>query len=167
MKCRLLVGAVLAALTASAALAEDGIPSQAKLNQLGLSSLQVAGDSHGEQVRGKAFFKIIASWQAAAGEKAIVDVDQSVDPAVFTISIDPGNFVAHDSNSGALIVTDGNPLTNADVSGSFALPITIQNTATAEHQQDILIDGTFGFAEISTSINSFTFSIVNPVIVVP
>ena len=165
MKYGIVMGLV-AAFAASAVMAE-GLPSQSKLNSLGLGSMNVVSDQQGEQVRGKAFFKIIASWQAAAGEKAIVDVDQSVDPAVFTISIDPGNFVAHDSNSGALIVTDGNPLTNADLSGSFALPITIQNTATAEHQQDILIDGTFGFAEISTSINSFTFSIVNPVIVVP
>ena len=46
--------ALFVAFSASALLAE-GIPSQSKLNSLGLSSLEVASDEAGEEVRGKFF----------------------------------------------------------------------------------------------------------------
>ena len=151
MKCRLLVGAVLAALTASAALAEDGIPSQAKLNQLGLSSLQVAGDSHGEQVRGKAFVKMVFRWHTAAGEKATVNFPA---PNNLTVTIDPLSFIANDTNSGAGIASDGIPLFGGPAAAQQA-----QIAANSAHQQDVLLNspaGNLQFSEISSSLTNAT-----------
>ena len=158
MKYGIVMGLV-AAFAASAVMAE-GVPSQSKLNSLGLGSMKVVSDQQGEQVRGKAFFKLIAVWQAAAGEKATVTPGVNPgDPP--TVNVDPANFVAHDFNSGALIVSDGTPLNNTPF--SLVLPIGVQNTADAFHQQDVLLNGTFAFSEISTSLNSFAFSIFAPI----
>ena len=150
-----IVLSLVAAFAASVAMAE-GIPSQSKLNSLGLSSMNVVSDQAGEEVRGKAFFKIIAGWQAQAGEKTLVNVPAQNGNSV---TIDPATFVAHDQNSGSLIVTDGLPLGNAGL--AFTSPIAVQNSADAFHQQDVLINdptlpGPFNFSEISASINTFT-----------
>lgn len=145
-----IVLSLVAAFAASAATAE-GIPSKSKLNQLGLNSMTVVSDQAGEEVRGKAFFKILASWQAQAGEKTTVTVDPV---AGTTVTIDPTAFVANDQNSGALIVTDGLPLGNGPL--AFTSPIAVQNSADAFHQQDVLIGGGINFSEISASINTFT-----------
>jgi hypothetical protein len=144
---------LVATFVASAAIAE-GLPSQSKLNKMGLGSMQVASDQAGEQVRGKAFFKIIYTWQAAAGEKAIRTIDANGAPQ---IEIDPANFVAHDLNNGAGIVTDGLPLGNGNLSSSFDVPFQIDHVADAFHQQDIF-DSTLNlaFSEISASTNSFS-----------
>ena len=138
------VAAMLVALVSSVALAEDGLPSQSKLNKLGLSSMQVASDAAGEQVRGKGFSKIIFSWQASAGEKAILD------PVTGNISIDPANFIANDFNNGAGVTEDGVPLRF-----DMAQAQLVNLAATADHQQVILdAGGNFAFSEISSSMNT-------------
>ena len=137
--------ALLVALFASAALAENGLPSQSKLNKMGLASMQVASDEAGSQVRGKAFSKIIFSWQASAGEKAIRNADG-------TISIDPANFVANDLNNGAGIIEDGLPLTFGAANAQL-----VNLAATADHEQVILDSaGNIAFTELSSSRNTAT-----------
>lgn len=139
-----MVMGLVALLAASVSMAQ-GIPSQSKLNKLGLSSMELVSDHAGEQVRGKAFAKIIWSWQAAAGEKAIRD------GATGNVSIDPGNFVAHDFNNGAGITSDGRPLT---IGNAFQSQV-LAHTADAYHQQDILdSSGNIAFSEISSSLNN-------------
>jgi len=145
---------------ASAAMAQ-GVPSQSKLNKLGLGSMEVVSDEAGQQVRGKAFFKVIGTWQAVAGEKATLAADGS-------ISVDPANFVANDQNNGSFIVSSGMPLTNGSIDTLFTNPFNLQNTATATHQQDVLgAGGNVAFSEISSSTNSFSFSIFSPFAAVP
>ena len=145
MKCRLLVGAVVAALTATAALADDGIPSPAKLNSLGLSSMKVVHDSQGEEVRGKAFVKMVFRWHTAAGEKATVNFTA---PDNLQVIIDPLAFVANDTNSGAGIASDGIPLL-----GGTATPQVAAINADSNHQQSVLVNG-FNFSEISSSVTT-------------
>ena len=145
MKCHLIVGAMIAALSASAALAGDGVPSQSKLNNLGLSSLEVASDAQGEQVRGKAFVKVVFSWHTAAGEKTTLDYS---DAAGLSLSFNPLAFIANDTNSGAGITADGVPLF-----GGAASPQAVNIAANSAHQHDVLTNN-FTFSEISSSITN-------------
>ena len=145
MKCHLIVGAMLAAMGASAVMAADGVPSQSKLNNLGLSSLQVASDAQGEQVRGKAFVKMVFSWHTAAGEKTTVNYS---DANGLTLSFNPLAFIANDTNSGAGIAADGIPLV-----GGAAAPQAVNIQANSAHQHDVLTSN-FSFSEISASITN-------------
>ncbi len=142
------IATMLVALCASAALAADGLPSQGKLNKLGLSSMQAASDHDGMQVRGKAFSKVLFTWQASAGEKATRTIDSSGNPQ---ITIDPANYVAHDFNNGAGILEDGIPLT---IGGAFNSQVAV-HSASADHEQVVLDSaGNVAFTEISSSRNS-------------
>lgn len=154
MKYGIVMGLV-AMFAASAAMAE-GLPSKGKLNKLGLGSMEVVSDQAGEQVRGKAFFKVIFIQQSNAGEKFLLNSDG-------TFVIDPANFVAHDFNANGGIVTDGLPLGNGSL--FFTNPIVVANAADAFHQQDI-IDPTLpiAFTEISASNNSFQFNLFFPLV---
>lgn len=150
------VATLLVALCASAALAEDGRPSAGKLNNLGLSSMQVASDHDGMQVRGKAFTKIIFTWSASAGEKAVLTQDTTTDPVTNNLTIDPAAYVAHDFNNGAGITSDGVPLQfgSGRFAGSYTSQIALVE-ADAFHQQDVLDSaGNVAFSEISASLNS-------------
>ncbi len=156
------VAAMLVAMFASLALAEDGLPTAGKLNSLGLSSMQVASDHDGMQVRGKAFAKLIYTWNASAGEKAQLDpvVGGVVTPGLF---VDPANYLAHDRNNGAGITEDGLPL----VFGNVFMPQVGAVQADADHEQIILDSaGNIAFTEISSSRNGFTTQLgmfqVNP-----
>jgi hypothetical protein len=145
MKKHLILSALVAALSAGAAMAEDGIPSQSKLNSLGLASLHVASDAQGEAVRGKAFVKLVFNWHTAAGEKTTVNYS---DATGLQISFDPLAFIANDTNSGAGIAADGIPLF-----GGAAAAQQVIIAAQSAHQHDVLVNG-FTFSEISSSITN-------------
>jgi hypothetical protein len=64
---RMLLAAVIAAVVAGTSFA-DGIPSSAKLAQMGLSSMKVVRDQQGEQGRGKGFGAGYFSFRVAVQE---------------------------------------------------------------------------------------------------
>ena len=139
-----IVAVTLLTLCVSVSLAEDGLPSKSKLNRLGLASMQAMSDSAGQEVRGKGFVKIIFTWQASAGEKAILD------PVTGNLSIDPANFIANDFNNGAGVTEDGIPLRF-----DMAQAQLVNLAATADHQQVILdAGGNVACSEISSSMNT-------------
>ena len=136
-------GMILAALAvvcgAGSLLAGDGVPSPGKLNKLGLSSMQVASDQEGLDVRGKGFVKIVFNWNTQAGEKAIYNNG--------SLSIDPNNFLANATDNGAGITSDGSPL-----NFKYAEPQLVNIASESYHQHDVLTtNGNFAFSEISAS----------------
>ena len=139
MKIRWIAGALLTCCTASAVWAEDGSPSAAKLNKLGLSSMQSVSDETGLQVRGRGeFMKLVFNWQTAAGEKARVVNNQ-------VVFVNPPVVAINDSNRASGIITDG-----GGINGGQASPVIFALQASANHQQTILTNN-FSFSEISSS----------------
>ena len=67
MKHSWIAAALLAALSAQAGLSAEGMPSQNKLANLGLSTLAVVDDDQGAQVRGKQFILIMWTLRREAG----------------------------------------------------------------------------------------------------
>ena len=141
MKNGMIAAALVVALGAGSLLAE-GVPSQSKLNNLGLSSMQVATDHDGMQVRGKGFVKVLFNFKTEAGEKAIFNNGQFE-------SADPANFVANASDSGAGIASDGQPL-----SYLLAFPQVASIQSQSLHQQDFLDAQGNVASEVSASTTS-------------
>lgn len=140
MKVSFLVGGLLTIVCASAALAEQGNPSAAKLQRLGLASMNSVSDEAGMQVRGQGgeFMKFVFNWQTSAGEKASVVNNQVVltNPPIISIN---------DSNRASGIITDGGGINNG-----LASPVVFGLQANSSHQQSVLANG-FTFSEISSS----------------
>jgi len=147
MRCSMVIAGLLAACSASALWAGEGVPTQGKLNRLGLSSLEVASDEAGEAIRGRGFVKIVFNWQTVAGEKAVFDGNN--------LTIDPANFIANDTNQGSGITADGRPL-----SDGLAAPQVVNIEASSAHQHDVLSNG-FSFSEISSSQTNATVIVGN------
>jgi len=139
MKKGMIVAALAVVCGASSLLAGEGLPSQSKLNNLGLSSMQVASDQAGEQVRGQGFVKIVFNWNTQAGEKATLTDG--------VIGISPANFLANAQDNGSGITADGSPL-NYKIAEAQVVQVSYESY----HQQDVLdASGNFAFSEISAS----------------
>ncbi len=81
MKYGLTMIAMLAGLVAGSAGADEGVPSRAKLNKLGLGSIRVASDQQGAQVRGRHF--ISYSWTISANGASMMDAQSFGAPLTF------------------------------------------------------------------------------------
>lgn len=143
MKKGMIVAALAVVCGAGSLLAGEGLPSQSKLNKLGLSSMRVASDHAGQQVRGQGFVKIVFNWHTAAGEKAVLVNG----PQGSFITISPFSFRANAQDNGSGITSDGAPL-----SYKVAEAQIVNIASESYHQQDVLdSSGNFAFSEISAS----------------
>jgi hypothetical protein len=140
----MIVGTLLAVAGASAVGAAEGVPSQRKLDKLGLAGMSIVTDEVGMQVRGQGdFVKVVFNWQTAAGEKATF-INGQYTPA------NPPRLFLNDSNRGSAIATDG-----GGIGGGAAQPQAIAFQSTARHQQDVLAPPFFA-SELSAARSAAT-----------
>lgn len=113
MKKYLLIAA-LSVFLGSATLMAEGVPSNSKLDQLGLSGLNVAGDEAGEQVRGHGFGAGYYTYAVAVADPILLgNTSTAALTGAYTFGQDPrasvGAFVA--GQGGVDPVAPGAPLT--------------------------------------------------------